>query len=278
MQVFHFHREHLPQVNTQHLNLVYNQEVYLPYIEQTFSMDNFDKQIDLKENNYPQENRKYLVNALLHQYENVTENERIIERIKSLKDENTFTVTTGHQLSLFTGPMYFVVKILHVIKLSEKLKKRYPEYNFLPVYWMASEDHDFEEIQSMNLFNRKFTWESEEKGPVGRFNLDGFEEVKNEIKEMFKNHPKAEIHTLLEAYDGGDLTDATRNLVHFLFKKFGLIIIDGDDAQLKRWFIPIVKKEWETSFSFHEVSKTNRELEKMERKFKFMLEKLICSI
>jgi len=262
MQVFHFHREHIPQVNTQHLNLVYNQEVFLPYIEQTFSLEHFEKQIDLKEKSYSNANRQVLSNALVNQYKNVSENDEILKNIELLKKENTFTVTTGHQLSLFTGPMYFVVKILHVIKLTEALKVKYPEQNFIPVYWMASEDHDFEEIQSMNLFNRKFTWESAQVGPVGRFKLDGLEKVKEDIREMFKNHPGAEINDLLDAYDGENLTEATRNLVHFLFKKFGLIIIDGDDAQLKRLFIPIAKKELERSFSYNEVSKTNHKLEK----------------
>ena len=262
MQVFHFHREHIPQVNRQHLNLVYNQEAFLPYIEQTFSLDNFEKQIDLKKKNFPKEKRSVLVNSLLDQYKSVADNGKIIEQIKSLENENTFTVTTGHQLSLFTGPMYFVVKILHVIKLSEELKKKYPDYNFLPIYWMASEDHDFEEIQSMNLFNRKFTWESDRKGPVGRFNLEGFDKVKAEIKDMFKNHPEAEIHDLLDVYDGENLAEATRNLVHFLFKKYGLIIVDGDDVQLKKEFIPTIKNELETSFSQNEVSKTNEKLEK----------------
>jgi len=262
MQVFHFHRDHIPQVNAQHLNLVYNQEIFLPYIQQTFSLGNFEKQIDLKEKSYSKENRQILSNALLNQYKNVSENDEILKNIELLKKENTFTVTTGHQLSLFTGPMYFVVKILHVIKLSAVLKKKYPEQNFLPVYWMASEDHDFEEIQSMNLFNRKFTWESTQVGPVGRFKLDGLEKVKEDIREMFKNHPDAEINDLIDAYDGENLSEATRNLVHFLFKKFGLIIIDGDDVQLKKIFIPIVQKELETSFSYNEVSKTNQKLEK----------------
>ncbi|MBL1279687.1 MAG: bacillithiol biosynthesis cysteine-adding enzyme BshC [Fluviicola sp.] len=261
MQVFKFHRNSLSQVNEQHLNLVYRQEAYLPYINHTFSFENFDRQIQEKERQFSKEKREVLSQSLLAQYKNINDNELIINNIESLKNEDTFTVTTGHQLSFFTGPLYFIVKILHVIKLSERLKKMHPEKNFVPIYWMATEDHDFEEVQSMRLFSKSFTWESEQKGSVGRFNLDGFDDVKNEIRAMFRD-PEAEIHALLNAYDGQNYADATRNLVHFLFKKYGLVIIDGDDSALKSEFSGIMRKELTEQFSYEKVIQTNEKLQK----------------
>ena len=68
-----------------------------------------------------------------------------------LANKNTFTVTTGHQLNLFTGPLYFLYKIVSAINLAARLKKEFPKDNFVPVYWMATEDHDFEEIQYFNV-------------------------------------------------------------------------------------------------------------------------------
>ncbi|TDA74551.1 bacillithiol biosynthesis BshC, partial [Halomonas marinisediminis] len=68
------------------------------------------------------------------------------KNIQLLKEENTFTVTTGHQLNLFTGPLYFLYKIVSTINLCEQLKTEFPKQNFVPIYWMATEDHDFEEI------------------------------------------------------------------------------------------------------------------------------------
>ena len=150
---------------------------------------------------------------LSDQYSQVKNTGKVQENIELLKRENTFTVTTGHQLSLFTGPLYFILKILHVIKLSEKLKKEFPSQNFVPIYWMATEDHDFEEIQTMNLFGKPFTWYSEQNGPVGRFKLQGLGQVREEIKAMFSNHPDADINSLIETYHGENLADATRNLV-----------------------------------------------------------------
>tara|TARA_R110002072_G_scaffold282761_2_gene445922 strand:+ start:15001 stop:16587 length:1587 start_codon:yes stop_codon:yes gene_type:complete len=259
MQVFKFNRNNLGQANEQHLNLVYNQDAYSKFINHTFSLTNVELQIQEKKQEFNKEKRTLLVNSLLKQYENVQESSLSINNIKLLKNENAFTVTTGHQLSFFSGPMYFVVKILHVIKLSEQLKKQYSDFQFVPVYWMATEDHDFEEVQSMRLFNKEFTWETDQEGPVGRFDLDGFEEVKKEIGEMFRDEG-AEIHSLLKAYDGKNFTEATRNLVHFLFKSYGLVIIDGDDSALKIQFSTVVKKELLEGFSFSEIERTNKEL------------------
>src|SRR5690554_3520523 len=55
---------------------------------------------------------------------------------------------------------------MDAVRLAEKLKTTYPDKNFVPVFWMASEDHDFEEINHLHLFGSTFSWETEQKGPV----------------------------------------------------------------------------------------------------------------
>ena len=120
---------------------------------------------------------------------------------------------TGHQLNLFTGPVFFLYKIITAIKLSAALKKAYPKYSFIPVYWMATEDHDFEEINHFNFKGKKIRWNREAGGGVGKY---------------------MEHQTLAEA---------TRYLVNELFGDYGLVILDGDDADLKRLSLPYMKKE-----------------------------------
>lgn len=262
MQVFNFNRGDLNLFNKQHINLVYKQDVYTPYINRDFSIRNFDRQLLDKEKNYKSETRKVLVNSLEKSYADVLDKALTAKNIELLKLENTFTVTTGHQLSLFTGPLYFIIKIIHVIKLAEKLNQEDPESNIVPVFWMATEDHDFEEIQSVNLFGKKVSWDSDQKGPVGRFDLEGFDAVKKEITDFFGNHAEAQIHELMKVYDGANLAEATFKLVHELFKGYGLVIVDGDKPELKRLFAPTMKKELTEQFSFDAVSKTNKELEK----------------
>lgn len=263
MQQFKFHRKDLNLFGEHHVNMVYNQAYFSQFIHQPFSSEAFSKQIEDKSKEFTIEKREVLVAALKNQYASVSNKENAISLIESLSNENTFTVTTGHQLSLFTGPLFFVIKILQVIKQAEELSIQFPDKKFVPIYWMATEDHDFEEIQKVNIFSDELIWESEQKGPVGRFDLDGLELVKNRISELYANNPDSEIHNLVKEYNGKNLTDAMRNLVHALFHDFNLVIVDGDDANLKREFSIIMKKELETSFSFEAVSKTNAELEKV---------------
>ena len=110
------------------------------------TLENFRLQIEEKSKNFPIENREILAKALLNQNQKFEISEATSTNIELLKKSNTYTITTGHQLNLFTGPLYFLYKIVSVINLTKQLKTAYPEHNFVPVYWMATEDHDFEEI------------------------------------------------------------------------------------------------------------------------------------
>ena len=106
----------------------------------------FKKQIETKGAQFPSSCRTTLVSELKLQYQELDQHEAVEKHIELLKSPTTFTVTTGHQLNLFTGPLYFIYKIISAVKLTQQLKDRYPQYDFVPIYWMASEDHDFEEI------------------------------------------------------------------------------------------------------------------------------------
>ncbi len=88
--------------------------------------------------------RPVLVEALTKQYATVSAAAAVQQNIELLLKDNTFTVTTAHQPAIFTGTLYFVYKILHTVRLAEQLKKDLPQYNFVPVYWMGSEDADLE--------------------------------------------------------------------------------------------------------------------------------------
>ena len=145
------------------LNSLYNR---FPTIE------NFEAQITEKAANYNQENRKLLVAALQKQYQNSTISEATENNILALEQANTFTITTGHQLNLFSGPLYFLYKIISTINLASELKTKCPKSNFVPIYWMATEDHDFEEINYFNFKGKKFRWNKESTGPVGRLTTE----------------------------------------------------------------------------------------------------------
>ena len=226
---------------------------------------NFKAQIDEKKQSFPQENRDVLVNSLNKQYKILKPSKTTLKNIASLKSENTFSIVTGHQLNLFTGPLYFLYKIISTINLTKQLKKEYPESNFVPVYWMATEDHDFEEIDYFNYKGKKIHWNRKVSGAVGELTTDGLDEVfklldlefvggmnANKLKELFK-----------KAYlEHNNLTDATFYLANELFGEYGLVIIDANKKELKKLFIPILESELLNKTSFKEVTKTIESLSK----------------
>jgi len=247
-----------------------NQEQLASFIGLPFSKEKFEKQIHLKSSSYPSIHRTILVEELQIKYAFVPEDSSVFQQIQLLKKDTTFTVTTGHQLSLLTGPLYFILKIAHVIKLCKELKAFYPQYDFVPVYWMASEDHDFDEIKSLKIFGKDLTWNKEASGAVGRLNLDGFDEVKQQFQSFFESHPASEIHALLTNFqDEATYGEAFFQFIHTLFEQEGLVILDGDNAVLKQSFSPVFEKEIQEQFSFKRVVETSKSLE--EKGFKIQV-------
>lgn len=228
-------------------------------------LENFKNQIEEKSKNYPHENRSILVTSLENQYKNFQISEATKQNISLLSDSKTFTITTGHQLNLFTGPLYFLYKIVSTINLCTTLKKQYPEHNFVPIYWMATEDHDFEEINYFNFKGSKIKWNTESFGPVGRLSTAGLAEVLEIFKKELSLGQNAKY--LSDLFENSylkhnNLADATRFLANELFGSHGLVILDGDDKDLKELFIPFVKEELLHQTSFQKVSETNSILEK----------------
>ncbi|WP_313805094.1 bacillithiol biosynthesis cysteine-adding enzyme BshC [Flavobacterium sp.] len=223
------------------------------------SIENFKDQIAEKNVNFPSEHRKTLVASLKNQYQNFDMSDSTLSHIELLNEANTFTITTGHQLNLFTGPLYFLYKIINTINLAKELKKSYPDFNFVPVYWMATEDHDFEEINHFQFKDKKIVWNRESNGPIGRYSTEGLEAVFNAFSIELGPGQNADFlkNLFKKAYlEHQNLADATRFIANELFKNEGLIIIDGDDSDLKKLFIPYIKQELLEQKSFKTVSET----------------------
>ena len=232
-------------------------------------LDNFEAQIKDKKLSFKEESRTVLVSSLKEQYQNLQTSELTLQNIEALKSNNTFTITTGHQLNLFTGPLYFLHKIVSTINLTKVLKEKYPSYEFVPIYWMASEDHDFDEINYFNFRGKKIQWNRSDGGAVGRFDTDGLEAVFEIISSEFGPGKYAEQlkQWFKDAYLNYDnLADATRYLANALFGDYGLVIIDADDSDLKRLFVPQMQKELLEQTAFSTVSSTNKKIETLEYK------------
>ena len=226
-------------------------------------VDNFKLQMDEKRENYNPEFRDVLVNVLNRQYKNINTSAYTLQNIKLLSEPGTFTITTGHQLNLFTGPLYFLYKIVSTINLSRQLKDAYPGQDFVPVYWMATEDHDFEEINYFNFRNKKIKWPRESTGPVGRLSTDGLDTVVAVFsKELGLGDNATWLNELFEkAYlNHSNLADATRYLANEIFGTEGLVILDADDAELKKLLAPHIREELLFQTSHQKVAETAQHL------------------
>src|ERR1700761_3147034 len=215
--------------------------------------------------------RKILSEVLAEQYSRISNSGHSIsnvvtENLEQLKSSNTYTITTGHQLNIFGGPLYFIYKIVTAIKLASQLKEKFPDKNFMPVYWMASEDHDFAEINYTNIGGKKVHWWYEASGAPGRLNPDTIRQALNQYKGVLGlEHHAPELAEIVEyAYTKFDkLADATRYMVNALFGQYGLVIIDADDHQLKQQFAGIIEQDIIEENSFKNISATNGQLEKL---------------
>lgn len=221
----------------------------------------------LNARNFSTEKRSILKDALLKQYEsgkiNLRPEDSVSKNLNALNADNTFTVTTGHQLCLLTGPLYFIYKIVSAVKLAKQLSEKYPQKQFVPVYWMASEDHDFEEISFFRFKGQKLQWQTKQSGAVGRMKTKELKAVLDQFDELLMPYTSngSKLKALFEnAYlKHENLADATRFIVHELFSIYGVLVVDGDDVDLKKLFIPIAKEDL-----LHEVSST--EVEKQSEK------------
>lgn len=185
------------------------------------------------------------------------------KHVNSLLSSDTYTITTGHQLCIATGPLFFLYKIASTIQLSRKLKALHPHLNFVPVYWMASEDHDVEEIRSIHVYGKTLTWDTAQQGATGRMTTEGIGQLLNELESLCGTEPFGVqlIHLLRDAYQPGiRLSEATRRLVLSLFGTEGLLVVDADDERLKRIFLPVMRQELALSPSLDIVRKTSDEL------------------
>jgi len=236
-------------------------ELFLKYLREDSSIRDFynnsptlegiKQQIALKK--FPDSSRAILASVLQDQYSDMNTSAQVDENIEALKNPNTFTVTTGHQLNILTGPLYFVYKIVSTINLAKTLNERFPDYHFVPIYWMASEDHDFEEISKTHVGDHVVKWNDSQGGAVGRFSPAG-------MLELLKDVP-AGTDVFKKAYSSGSLAKAVQYYVNDLFGEEGLVVLEPDSKELKTLLIPAIEDDLFKQSSFGLV---NTQIEKLQ--------------
>ena len=231
------------------------------FISYSADIHSFTKVIEDRKQ-YPID-RNLLVSVFKKQYSKLETSIISSKNIDALNNENTFTVITAHQPSLLLGPLYFVYKIISAIKLAQQLNDLHQNNHIVPVFIIGGEDHDFDEVNHINLFNKKITWQNEEKGSVGMMQTESLQTVLSELKTLVGDSENArEIYRIFEKnYTQFSVYhDATQAIINDLFGRFGLLVLNMNDAELKRAFSPIIEQELVAQPSINFVQKTQNEL------------------
>ncbi len=191
--------------------------------------------------------RSVLVEELKKQYHGISSSDKVQSNIDSLLSTETFTITSAHQNNIFTGPLYFIYKIVHSIKLADNLKAALPQYNFVPVFYIGSEDADLDELNHIHLGGEKLVWETKQTGAVGRMKVDRnllklIDSMQGQLSVL--PHGKEIISLLQKSYkEEVDIEQATFHFVNALFAEYGLIVLKPDNAALKKQLINVFEDD-----------------------------------
>ncbi|MCB0727295.1 MAG: bacillithiol biosynthesis cysteine-adding enzyme BshC [Ignavibacteriae bacterium] len=255
----------LPSYSELFLKYTENFESLSKFYEFDFKKDeDFQKCIELKKETYIKGKsffRNEITDILKIQNTKFRSSEKTFENILLLNDHNTFAVVTGQQIGILSGPYYTILKALNTIQLSEQLKIKFPEYNFVPVFWLEADDHDFPEINNINIISKenelknikyfeKGTEQEKYLQPVGGIILDEhIESFKKELLESYNNTDFTDnlFNSINESYkEGNDLITSFALFMNNVIKDKGLIYLDPTDAEVKKLLQPVFKTELTT--------------------------------
>ncbi|HEU4391834.1 MAG TPA: bacillithiol biosynthesis cysteine-adding enzyme BshC [Blastocatellia bacterium] len=179
------------------------------------------------------------------------------KHIDALRKPGTVAVVTGQQAGLFTGPLYTIHKALTAIKLSRCLNESGVEA--VPVFWIATEDHDYEEVNHCRVLDRdgrikEVRYDACERiadTPVGSVGLCA--NIGEKIDEFISSLPPSEFvpefdRDLRESYAPGDrFGDGFARLLARLFRAYGVVLLDPMDDELKQVTAPLYRSAIERS-------------------------------
>jgi bacillithiol synthase len=255
----------LPQRNTFVGDYLNNKEQALHYFNYNFQHQHSyeARKEELAHRNFP---REQLVEVLTNYNHKFSFGTKTFENINRLKQDNATVVIGGQQAGLLTGPLYSIHKIISIIQLAEQ-QERELQIPVIPVFWIAGEDHDFQEINHVftsshgSLKKQIVPQRTSEKEPVSSVIIDK-EKVWKWVKEVVASYGDRE-HTksllqILEAQLEKSLTytDFFSHLIATLFPNSGIVLIDAADHQLRQLEAPF----------FQQIIANNKQLQQAVKK------------
>jgi len=215
-------------------------------------------------------NSEAIYEIVKKQYKDKTPSAKTQRNIELLKSSDSLTIVTGQQLGLLGGPLYTFYKTITVLKLVSSLSQDFDNYNFIPVFWMESEDHDLLEVNNLSILDEQnlpkelilpfSSQDSENHKSVGNIEFtDNITSILNELQTSLRNTDFSKnIFSLLNSIytKGKTYKNAFKELMFSLFDKYGLVIFDPKDDDVKNLLKPIFKNEL-TNYRKHSESLVN---------------------
>lgn len=234
-----------------------------PFYHYEFSIESFQDIID--EKTFDTAKRAVLIKALDQQYQSIATSAATQSNLRLLQKDNCFTVVTAHQPNLCTGPLYTIYKIISTINLAAKLSQRYPNYYFVPVFWLGGEDHDFEEVNHCKLFGQTMQWQDAQGGSVGQYCTESLQPLLQEMKSILgKGAYATELGQQIDRYFGDNprYSTAVFRWINELFSADGLVVLNASKAAFKQQMKAVFKDDILHHSSKKLVEKTANSLHK----------------
>ncbi|MBI5726210.1 MAG: bacillithiol biosynthesis cysteine-adding enzyme BshC [Ignavibacteriales bacterium] len=220
-----------------------------------------------------------LVKALAKSYAGTPVCEKTKKNILALRSQNTIAIVTGQQLGLLGGPLYTIYKTITAIKLAESLNESYPEFAFIPVFWLEADDHDYDEVRHVFLPDsnnkaKQITYDPEnafdgEYGSVGELQFsDAIKVFMEEYKQTLRTTEFTDeiFHLLQSCYKpGATFKSAFKDLLFNLFDAKGLVLFDPQMPEVKQILTPVFLQEI-TGYRLHAEALIKRSAE-LEAKY-----------
>jgi bacillithiol biosynthesis cysteine-adding enzyme BshC len=244
MEVIKIEAQNIPQYSTRDKDYLLAPEKFSDFINKLPEISSFGELIQQRLKFHT--NRTLLEQVAKEQYAGKDSSATTLKYLDQLSEANSFTVTTAHQPSLMTGPLYYCFKILSTIRLAEELRNQHPAYNIIPVFILGGEDHDFDEINHFIVFGKELSWKRDASGAVGRLSLDGLEEIVKSLAEILgeKTQVKDLIHELQnDLKHSKNYGEFAFSLTHWLFDHLGIVILRMDSPAFKKEFRPLIREE-----------------------------------
>jgi bacillithiol biosynthesis cysteine-adding enzyme BshC len=243
-----------------------------PFYSHAVNMEAFGEIIQQKKSNYSDIQRQALTHIFAQQYSKIYPNNPTLrgEQIAKLNEPNTFVVCTAHQPCLFGGALYVVYKIVAAIRLADDLKKKYPKYHFVPVFWMGSDDHDYEELSFANIYGKRLQWADNQGGAVGAYSNHSLSETLEALQQILGESPQAQdwMDKIGQSFDPSVVgirpySVCLAAFLDTLFGEKGLLVLDSLDTELKKMLLPIAHTELFSDPAENHIKETQTRLESL---------------